>query len=406
MRSNPLSLLCVISGVIIYLYSCSGNNVNSKNTTINKPDNPPSASLKSTSQKPANPSATFDQNKSELLTNTAKFIAGIEVDSNSPLAQYQNNGSWVSHRKFFDDAWSKLTNKQLTKVKKWSQQELKQINAVPMSIFYPFSGPDFLYAYSFFPKGKEYVLVGLEPVGSVPDLASLSESKRELKLQEVRSSLYAILQFSFFRTNKMKVDLQKQGVLPILYVFLARTDNRILDVQNIGLDRNANIQPFQKGMISGVKIAFVPKGESQARTLYYFSTDLSNDGLQDRPEFSKFVSKIDKKVTYLKAASYLMYSDTFSQIKKQILAESSYVLQDDSGMPVNAFDSSKWQLKFYGQYTRPIGLFAKRYQPDLRKIYLTDKSVKGLNFGVGYQFGVNNSNLMLAEMRNLSATNP
>ncbi|WP_248277626.1 hypothetical protein [Brasilonema sp. UFV-L1] len=383
--------------VIFLLANCSdGNKINKKNTAAEL-ENQQSVSLKSTPQASPQPSATFDQAKSEQLTNTAKFLAGISVDSNSSLSQLQNNKSWLLHHRFFENAWSKLETSQLTKVRQWSQQELKQIHS--QSVFYPFSGPDFLYAYSFFPKGKEYVLVGLEPVGSIPDLASLSENKRDLKLQEVRGSLYAILQFSFFLTNEMKVDLQKQGVLPILYVFLARTENRILDVQQIGLDRNAKIQPFQKGMVSGVKMTFLPKGESQPRNLYYFSTDLSDGGLKKRPEFYKFISQLDKKLTYLKAASYLMYYENFSEIKKLILTQSHCVLQDDSGMPFKAFENSKWDLKFYGNYTTPIGLFANRYQSDLRKIYLKNKSIKPLNFGVGYKFGVNDSNLMLAEVK-------
>lgn len=167
----------------------------------------------------------------------------------------------------FNNAWSKLEARQLQKVRNWSQQELNQINTIAPSIFYPFSGPDFLYAYSLFPKGDKYVLVGLEPVGIIPNLSNLSENQRNLKLQEIRSSLYAILQFSFFMTNDMKVDLRNQGVLPILYVFLARTQNRIINIQYIGLNKNADIEQYKKGLIPGVKIDFVAKGEGN-RVLY------------------------------------------------------------------------------------------------------------------------------------------
>lgn len=39
---------------------------------------------------------------------------------------------------------------------------------------YMFSGPDFLYATSFFPNASTYVLAGLEPVGEIPDLTGPS----------------------------------------------------------------------------------------------------------------------------------------------------------------------------------------------------------------------------------------
>ena len=41
-------------------------------------------------------------------------------------------------------------------------------------MLYMFSGPDFLYAISFFPTAPTYVLSGLEPVGEVPQLTGLT----------------------------------------------------------------------------------------------------------------------------------------------------------------------------------------------------------------------------------------
>ncbi len=395
-----LSALGTGIGLLLFLQACNTKEATEGNKTINNSSDRAITQVKSTSPTTVDPLAKFDKTKSEKLTDTAKLFAGMDLDANSPLAKVQKNNGWYNHKNFFRNAWSKLENQQLAKIRKWSADELQPINATAPSIFYPFSGPDFLYAYSLFPKGKEYVLIGLEPVGTVPDFTKLSDKQINYKLREARSSLSEILRFSFFRTNDMKVDLQKQGVLPILYVFMARTSNRLLDLQYIGLDKDANIKKFQKGMVPGVKIIFVPEGESEPRNLYYFSTDLSNSGLTRRPELTKFVTQLDNPVTYLKAASYLMYNGSFSNIKNTILANSAYVLQDDSGMPLKSFNSSQWDLKFYGAYTRPIGLFSNRYQSDLRHIYTINKNIKPLNFGIGYKFGVSQSNLMLSETKN------
>ncbi|HEY9301359.1 MAG TPA: hypothetical protein VIQ31_34355, partial [Phormidium sp.] len=293
---------------------------------------------------------------------------------------------------------------QLSKIRNWSSNELTSLNQSSEPIFYPFSGPDFLYAYSFFPKGSDYVLAGLEPVGDIPEIEKIPPEQMDRKLQEITTSLNAILQLSFFRTNDMKVDLAEKGVLPVLFVFLARTNNKILDVQHITLQKDAKIQAFEnaqkaredKNLIPGIKISFLPQGESKPRTLYYFSIDLSNAALQKTPEFNTFVKQFPEPITYLKAASYLMHREDFSNIRDLILSESSNLLQDDSGMPVKYVDSSQWNLKFYGNYTQPIDLFSTRYQGDLRDIYKSDSSIKPLDFGIGYKYQVNESNLMLA----------
>ena len=376
---------------LLLLQGCGSNNIN-PNITSN-------AIKKAEPAKQLDPLAKFDKAKSAKLTDTAKLLAGMEVDSQSPLAKVQEVRGWNSHQNYYKNAWSNLENRQLSKVRKWRDKELQAINAKNPTVFYPFSGPDFLYSFSLFPKAKEMILIGLEPVGSVPDFAQLSANESIAALSKARSSLSEILQFSFFRTNDMKVDLQKQGVLPILYVFMARTNNRILNLQYIGLDQNAKVKQFEKGMVPGVKIAFVPQGESEPRTLYYFSTDLSNSGLIKHPELTQFISQLKEPVTYLKAASYLMHNSSFSDIKKTILATSSHVLQDDSGMPLKSFDNAKWDLEFYGNYTRPIGLFSNRYQSDLRRVYANKNDIQPLDFGIGYKFNVNQSNLMLAKTK-------
>ncbi|HIK26879.1 MAG: hypothetical protein N3E45_09965 [Oscillatoriaceae bacterium SKW80] len=348
----------------------------------------------------------FDRDRSNKFTDSAKFLAGIKVDEKSPLAAYQKSKAWNDHSYYFESAWKKLEQQQLSKIRKWTNTELKSINQTARTIFYPFSGPDFLYAHLFFPKGTEYVMVGLEPIGNILDITKIPAAHQiDGKLQEINKSMNDILQLSFFRTKAMKVDLAEKGVLPILFVFLARTNHRILDVQYFKLNKDASIQLLKnnknnsKGEVLGLKIDFVSEGETLVRNLYYFPLDLSNDGLQKTPEFKQFIKNLNKPVTYLKAASYLMHNDEFSEIRNLILSQSTNLLQDDSGMPIKYFDRAKWNLKFYGSYTQPIDLFKVRYQPDLRKIYQSDPTIKPLNFGIGYQFEVNTSNLMLASRK-------
>jgi hypothetical protein len=204
----------------------------------------------------------YDQNKAKRWTDTAKFIGGIKVDENSHLAQLQQTGYWNEHAAFLDNAWSQLDTQQLAKVRNWSNSELAAINETNPVVFYPFSGPDFLYAYTFFPQGKEYVLIGLEPIGWIPPFTELSEAETNANLTEIRNSLYAILQWSFFRTNDMKEDMAQQGVLPYMFLFMARTNNQILDVEYVGINQEGNIEKFSEGMIPGVKITFLPEGES------------------------------------------------------------------------------------------------------------------------------------------------
>src|SRR3954463_15648792 len=96
--------------------------------------------------------------------DTARFLAGIRPSAGSPLTPLTNDPSWQRHAKFFDAAFAQLEQRQLSKIRAWANANLA---APKPTMFYMFSGPDFLYADAFYPRATNYVLSALEPAGSV-----------------------------------------------------------------------------------------------------------------------------------------------------------------------------------------------------------------------------------------------
>jgi len=84
-------------------------------------------------------------------------------------------------------------------------------------------------------------------------------------------------------------------------------------------------------------------------------------------------------------------------IRKTILEKSKYVLQDDSGIPVRFYNAANWNHQYYGTYDAPINLFRNFLQKDLKIAYdsIEKSTIKPLNFGIGYDYKLNESNLML-----------
>jgi hypothetical protein len=103
-------------------------------------------------------------------------------------------------------------------------------------------------------------------------------------------------------------------------------------------------------------------------------------------------------LTFLKAASYLLYEDYFSTIRDAILDDSVGVVEDDSGIPLHDFKSTEWQVFPYGNYTGPITLFKDKYQPDLTDFY-TKTPHQPLSFGSGYKFTASASSLLVAKKK-------
>ena len=264
-----------------------------------------------------------------------------------------------------------------------------------------FSGPDFLYATSFFPTASTYVLAGLEPVGRIPELANLSPFVINGELRNLESSLGSLFNFSFFITQHMKSQLREgpiYGTLPILYVFLARTGKTVHELNFVSLDEQGNVQVADQGASStrgaapGVKIVF-SEGDRPKQTLYYFSTNVADDSFE-RSGFSAFLTKLGPADSLLKSASYLLHKSHFAKVRRLLLNNSETIVQDDSGIPLAYFERRRWQFLAFGRYQGPISIFANFYQPRMAELF---QNANPIDFGIGYQWRKNESNLIVAQ---------
>jgi hypothetical protein len=327
--------------------------------------------------------------------DTARFLAGMMPSADSPLMPLTRDPAWQRHAKFFDSAFDQLDQRQISKVRAWSDAN---IAASKPTMFYMFSGPDFLYADAFYPKATTYVLSALEPPGSIPDLTRVPRDSVGAALSNVEHSLGSILSFSFFITKKMKVDLhegQLNGALPLLYVFMARSGKTIKNVSSVALDDKgtayfANENPGANA-VRGVRIVFAGS-DGVDRTLYYFSTDLSDSGVRSSG-FLKFCATLAPGSSLIKSASYLMHSGSFSAVRDFILANSATIIQDDSGIPLGFYSARKWHLFPFGRYAGPISEFPNKYQESYADLF---QRAQPLDFGIGYRWHSHESNLLLA----------
>jgi hypothetical protein len=332
--------------------------------------------------------------------DTARFLAGMPIPKNSPLAPLTNDPAWQEHSGFFEKAFAKLNTRQLQKLHDWQAAYLPEAaQPVPVA-FYMFSGPDFLYVDQFFPKASVYVLCGKESMGPPPD--PLRIANLPAALHNLEDAMNSSLRFSFFITKDMKIDLQSQelnGTLPILYVFLARADKFITDVQFISLNRSGTFKesaPGRNGGIPGVKIEYKDNQSGNAQTLFYFTTDISDGGIRSNPGFIKFCDRFGTGASLLKSSSYLMFEDGFATIRNFILDHSKMIVQDDAGIPLAYFNRDKWNIRLFGNYIGPIEIFKQHFQPKLQELYeQTDPPPLAFNFG--YRWNYKESHLIVAQ---------
>lgn len=333
------------------------------------------------------------------IDDTARILAGLKVPDTSPLHSLTSDPGWKQHAQFFDKEWASLEKRQLSKVRAFSEAYIKNPQK---TLFYFFSGPDILYGQAFFPKAKTYLLAGLEPVGLIPDLGKIRKGGMGPALAPLKTSLRHLMGFSYFITLDMGQHLAQgplPGVMPILYVFLARGGNTLTDVSYVSLDAEGKITTFtdvpsdRKNRPRALKITFVGP-DKEERTLYYFSTDLANAGVA-KSGFLKFAETLGPGDAFVKSASYLMHNSVFSTVREFVLANSRSILQDDTGVPLAFFKPDEWNLQPYGVYTAPIPVFKGNYQPKMKELFAKGNPPK-FDFSLGYRWRPGQSNLLQA----------
>ncbi len=332
------------------------------------------------------------------FNDKARYLAGLAPSEDFPIAKFTREPSWQQHARSFDHSWRELEARRLSKIRLWSEQNLKDHRA---PLYYMFSGPDLLYASAFFPNASTYILAGLEPVGRIPQI-----NERTLaSLGNLRSSMASSISLSFFITKNMKSQLREtalSGTLPILLVYAARAGKTITDVSLVTIEPDGTVTPgnaSQRG-VQGAKIVMGGDGRPE-QTLYYFSTDISDGGVKNSG-FLKFAETFGPGDAMFKSASYLPHSGGFSQIRDFVLGKAQSIVQDDSGIPIHHFPRDQWTFHAFGRYLGPIAIFPGRHQNSLAEIHRKGP-FKPLDFGMGYRWRPNESNVLLATRKDLSA---
>lgn len=329
-----------------------------------------------------------------VQTALAYYMAGIKPVFKTPLDSLFAKEEWLVYKNEIDAAWKKTESGRLEQLKSWSKSELSKFINDTLPLFYPFSGPDFLHANCFYPEAADYFMIAIEPVLSIPDIQLFKSTEEKLFLKSLKSSLRDVLGKSYFITTHMMEDLKEsnaQGVLPLIYTFLARTNHEIIKTYPVQLDSLGQIFADDTMDLEGsqaVRIEMRKKGDHKIKSITYFNRSISDRDLERKhPHFNLFLkNNIPTCNSFVKAASYLMHYRGFGVVRDAIIKKAECVFQDDTGIPLRYLDTTQWELRLYGEYTRPIKDFTTNmYQPDMKALY--DKTPAEQKYDIPFTLG-------------------
>ncbi|MBN2891980.1 MAG: hypothetical protein JXL97_08945 [Bacteroidales bacterium] len=329
----------------------------------------------------------------------AKFISGFSAED---FSDFQQKDIYKSYSNSNETNWNYFSVNQLLVIMNWAEKNAVSSADDTSTVFYPFAGPDFTFAYAFYPYAKNYILIGLENIGEIPDLKQYSDLEIAELLNSMTDALVEFYTQGYFSTLNMKYNFRKNNVNgvvhPLLY-FVYRTNNQMIDFEYFVLDEFGQPQKVDKlesldKRIKGLKISMT--GKFGNKDLYYLQVDLSDENFDDYPELIAFVSSFGNKNTFLKSASYLLQDNKLLKFRDLLISQSSKIIQDDSGFGYNFLKSHNFDVKVFGNYSRTLNLFQDFWQPDL-KAEFDNQNAKKLPFRFGYNVPFDETAIIFAQ---------
>jgi len=341
------------------------------------------------------------------LDDRFAFAAGL-TGTSPTFAALREEAPWKEFADLSGKAWANFDSAVLEPMNAWAGDDLWEAREKTSTLFYPFGGPDFATAFALFPGASKTVLLGLEPVGNLPDLERASPEWRGEFFADIGALASGFLKRGYFITMDM-MDVYTRGrvdgALPIIGFFLKRGGYSVIDVRRLAPDENGGWTetPYERlakrpHRPYGVRIDYIMPGDTTFKSVYYFSCDLENTAFQEDCPLHRFFYGLGTATTFVKSGSYLLHWGNFSTVRKLILDRSLFVLQDDTGIPYRPFKGFGWGIRLFGRYATPVKDFTNVEQMDLREAYEDPEgSVEPLPFHFGYRWVTQVDNLLLAK---------
>ncbi len=323
----------------------------------------------------------------------ARYLAGKSDDR---YADLQKSEHYVSYSSSSQATWNELRRRTLDPVASWCKSNIPDFHNDTTCLVYPFGGPDMIFAMTFFPNEKDYVLMGLENPGDLCQPDQLTDLERRQYLDSLAYSMRYVNKYGFFVASHMLANFRNKnmdGTIHVVLYTLAMNDCIITSHRNIFIDDHGEVQTSdgkpQKHPY-GWELTFRKPGDPRTRSIKYLRMDLSDQMMKGQMEFPFFLNSIKNKICYMKSASYLMQSVEFGVIRKLVLDQFDRILQDESGLAYGRLIKD-YDVKLYGTYTRPLKVFSIFRQDDLKEAL---EGCDPLPFQIGYASQLNESVLM------------
>jgi hypothetical protein len=152
-----LTKLSLVLGVLVLLIRCASSSAE-KNIELQKDSIKPNLVIEKEAEDSLKLVNAIEVPINDTLNAVANIMSGI-TDSSSVYNFIQNSSDFKIFSKNFDKRWMAFDSSRLTNLRNFKVNEISKVVKAQSTLFYPFSGPDILYAQTFFPEADTNCII-------------------------------------------------------------------------------------------------------------------------------------------------------------------------------------------------------------------------------------------------------
>ena len=248
---------------------------------------------------------------------------------------------------------------------------------LPKSVVYPFGGGDLVTALATFPNADEFTTISLETAGDVRGLGALTAKQLKASLESNLEHLRCLFAVSHSKTTNLKAGSHSSlpGEISFALVAFSVFDYEPVSLRYFRLDAQGQVTYLNASELPAVGVPWVKDSgpnpfanveitfrsreakdgaKAPVRVYRHVAANLDDDHfVANRPLPLHLASKGPVAVL-IKAASYLLWFDTFSHIRSYLLDHAAWMLSDSTGVQPSLARAAGFEQDCYGLFHGPF----------------------------------------------------
>ncbi|MBI5508045.1 MAG: hypothetical protein HY903_04760 [Deltaproteobacteria bacterium] len=284
---------------------------------------------------------------------------------------------------------------------------------LPPHVLYPFGGADLVSALTVYPFATEVTTISLELVGDPRRLAPLTAAGVEKALAKLRPNLVALLNEEAF-SRSVNLSALQRGALPgqlsFFLVALAAHGFEPVSLRYFSIEADGGIHylatdeiealeakharrlrvtwedPDFSVAFANVELQFRDRADPAAPTRVHrhIASNLGDPSLKADSRLLSFLNRHGPYVGMTKAASYLLWMDSFSIIRDYLLGNVDYMVSESSGIPPRFANPAGFLQDPYGRFEQAYLAYpSPEITLEMRRLFASEPHVD-LPFRFGY----------------------